>query len=394
MTAVSRPTIKTGSGVDLAFAVVVLASYFAAFSALQVAYPLQIVLMIVLGIAYITMGIYGYHYCARRDSPIFNILYFAMQILLGSFIILLSKGSGYSALVLLPLAGHSVILLKDNWVYSTNIVLMIVYILLVRLINGNWNLVWSSLPIFLAGLIFIVVFTQLAVDEEKARTEVERLAKELSDVNQQLREYALQAEDLAITKERNRLAREIHDGLGHYLTIIHMQLQAIRAVLTTHPKRALETLESAQNLTQEALQEIRTSVSSLRIIPGQGLPLQERISTLVNNSQESGIVIAYQVMGTPRTISPQTDLTIFRAAQEGLNNACKHAKAAHIWIELDFSIEKQIRMAIQDDGIGTENLDGGFGLLGLKERVAILNGELKISSSSGEGFRLEILVPE
>jgi signal transduction histidine kinase len=394
MTIPSRPAIKTGSGADLAFAVVVLASYFAAFSALQVAYPLQIILMIVLGTAYITTGIYGFRYIARRDLPVLKIFYFAAQILQGSFIIFLGKGTGYIALILLPLAAHSVILLSANWVYFTNAIIIIAYIFAVRIISGDWNNVWQGLPIFLAGQVFILVFTQLAVDEERARTEVERLVKELGDANQRLRDNALQAEDLATTKERNRLAREIHDGLGHYLTVIHMQLQAIRAILLTNPRRALETLDSAQNLTQEALQDIRSSVASLRVIPGQDLPLNELISGLVNNSGQVGFEIEYQVIGTPRKMKPQADLTLYRATQEGLNNIRKHSKASHIWITLDYSIANQVRLTIQDDGIGTENLDGGFGLLGLKERVALLNGELTISSSSGEGFHLDILVPE
>jgi signal transduction histidine kinase len=86
-------------------------------------------------------------------------------------------------------------------------------------------------------------------------------------------------------------------------------------------------------------------------------------------------------------------LTLYRAAQEGLNNTCKHAQASQIWITLDYSAEEYVRLTVRDDGIGTESTEGGFGLLGLQERVNLLNGELKTTSSFGQGFDLEIKVP-
>jgi signal transduction histidine kinase len=384
-----RSSIKTGSGVDLAFAVVVLASYFATFSAMETATLPQIFLMISLGTAYILIGIYGYGYCSRSDSLMLKLAYFLLQIMIGCSIISLGKGAGLNALVLLPLAGHSVMLLSADWMYATNGIVIASYMLTMRLLNQSW----AGLPVFLAGLVFIVVFTQMAVDEEKARMEVERLAEELTNANQRLREYALQIEDLTITKERNRLAREIHDGLGHYLTIVHMQIQAARAILTANPNRARDTLDSAQNLTQEALVDVRRSVAALRAAPEDNLPLPERITKMLKSCDSVGITSDLKVIGIVRPLTPQTELTLYRAAQEGLNNTCKHAQASQIWITLDYSAEEYVRLTVRDDGIGTENTEGGFGLLGLQERVNLLNGELKTTSSFGQGFDLEVKVP-
>ena len=384
-----RSSIKTGSGVDLAFAVVVLASYFATFSAMETATLPQIFLMISLGTAYILIGIYGYGYCSRSDSLMLKLAYFLLQIMIGCSIIYLGKGAGLNALVLLPLAGHSVMLLSADWMYATNGIVIASYMLTMRLLNQSW----AGLPVFLAGLVFIVVFTQMAVDEEKARMEVERLAEELTNANQRLREYALQIEDLTITKERNRLAREIHDGLGHYLTIVHMQIQAARAILTANPNRARDTLDSAQNLTQEALVDVRRSVAALRAAPEDNLPLPERITKMLKSCDSVGITSDLKVIGIVRPLTPQTELTLYRAAQEGLNNTCKHAQASQIWITLDYSAEEYVRLTVRDDGIGTENTEGGFGLLGLQERVNLLNGELKTTSSFGQGFDLEVKVP-
>ena len=111
-----------------------------------------------------------------------------------------------------------------------NLIIVAAYLVAVYAYSSDWVEVWSVIQIFLAGLIFVIVFTTMAIGEEKARKEVERLVSDLETANKQLREYALQAGELATIRERNRLAREIHDGLGHYLTAIHMQLQAAQFI--------------------------------------------------------------------------------------------------------------------------------------------------------------------
>jgi signal transduction histidine kinase len=209
-----------------------------------------------------------------------------------------------------------------------------------------------------------------------------------------LREYALQIEELAITKERNRLAREIHDGLGHFLTTIFMQIQAAQAVFDRDPKRAKDAMITAQNLTQEALIEIRRSVASLRdVSPGETLPLPERIEKMIKNYETPELKPEITILGSPRELSAQAQLTIFRSAQEGLNNACKHARASKIWVFLNYDDENLVRLTVRDNGVGAEQTDGGFGLLGLQERVKLLDGTFQITSVPGQGFLLEVAVP-
>ncbi len=301
-------------------------------------------------------------------------------------IVYLGKGAGFNALILLPLAGHAVVLLSPGWGIIANASVILTYLVTVSLFSDGLASIWTDLSIFLAGVVFITVFTQMAVDEEKARNEVERLVDQLEEANQQLRGYAIQAEELAITKERNRLAREIHDGLGHYLTTIYMQIQAARAVLKSENRQVEDTLKKAQNLSQEALDDVRNSVASLRAPPNEGQPLPDVISKLVENCLSDGIQAQLSVCGTPRTISPQTQLTLYRAAQEGLNNVRKHAHANVVQISLDYSIPDQVKLAIKDDGRGTDHFDGGFGLIGLQERSHLLGGEIHTTSEIGQGF--------
>jgi len=200
-------------------------------------------------------------------------------------------------------------------------------------------------------------------------------------------------EELTISRERNRLAREIHDGLGHYLTSIYMQIQAARAVADSQPQRAQESLSKAQNLAQEALADVRRSVSALRA-PEEDLPLAQRIGEMLRTCEASGMQAELEVRGTPADLPPAAHLALYRAAQEGLNNACKHAQAKHLWVVLDYTQKNSVSLNIRDDGLGSsENPGGGFGLIGIRERVQLLNGDFRITTRPGGGFLLEITLP-
>jgi signal transduction histidine kinase len=387
-----RP-FQTGSDADLAFAVVVLAAYFTTFSILQSASTFELLLMIALGVAYIAVGIYGYAFAVRSGKLAYHMVYFAIQIFLGGSIVSMGQGIGFTAMVLLPLAGHSVVLLPRNWRLFVNVLIVLTYAVALDLFFADLSLVWSGLPIFLAGQIFIVVFTQMAVSEERARAEVEQLVKELEAANHQLREYSLQVEELTITKERNRLAREIHDGLGHYLTTIYMQIQAARAVMKSDLNKTSDALSKAQNMTQEALVDVRRSVAALRGTPGDNISLPDEIEKMLKSCEGAGIQPEMKLIGTPRVITPQALLVMYRTVQEGVNNACKHAQANHLSVTLDYTQSNQLRLVIQDDGIGASKLEGGFGLLGIRERVHLLSGNVEVVTAPGNGFRLEVHVP-
>jgi signal transduction histidine kinase len=385
--------IRTGGGTDLAFAVMVLAAYFTTFSTIKNISVGGLVLIILLGIAYISVGVYGYAYCAHRNSFSLVIGYFSIQILLGEAIIYLGGSVGFNAMILLPLAGHSVVLLPELWRYAVNGVIVGLYALTVRVLSGGWDIVWSNLPIFIAGQVFILVFTQMAVSEEQARHEIQGLVRDLEAANKQLRVYALQAGDLAVTKERNRMAREIHDGLGHHLTALNMQIKAARAILNSNLRKANDLLANAEGLTLAALVDVRQSVSSLRVGDNEVASLSDQIERTLQVCKSSGVEVGFQVVGEQRTTSPQLNLAVSRAAQECVNNMIKHSAARHAKVELDYSVSSAIRFSFQDDGVGSEAAEGGFGIIGMKERVILLDGEITIQTAKGQGFCVEIILP-
>lgn len=354
----------------------------------------KISVLVCCGIAYITIGIYGYAICARSPRTLLRLAYFFIQLVLGGVIVYLSAGVSFNALILLPLAGHSVLLLTENWTLAVNSAMSIIYAGSMYYVNQGFAGDWSSLLTFFAGQVFIIFFTQMAVNEERARIEVEKLAEDLKLANERLRDYANQIEENTIVKERNRMAREIHDGLGHSLTTIHMQIQAANAVMDSNPTAAKKTLESARELTRQALSEVRSSVSTLRSSPEEELSLLERIHTLLDRSQSLGLDVDWKVVGSPRPLSSQGELTIYRTIQEAINNTFKHAEAQHVWVLLDYSLTNQVKLSVSDDGHGTDDLEGGFGLIGIKERVQILGGDVRIDTSPGNGFEIQVTIPE
>jgi len=378
---------------DLAFAVVVLASYFAMFSSLKETNLWRLLIMVVLGVAYITIGIYGYNLVLKSKNINITGLYFFVQIVIGTMIVYLGRGAGFSAILLLPLAGHAVVLAPGYWLYLVNLFIVLGYVFAVKQYSGNLSDVWSSLPTILAGLIYIMVFTQMAIDEERSKREVERLFLELEDANEKLRSYANEVEQLAVIKERNRIAREIHDGLGHYLTTIHMQLQAAQAIIDEEPDKAKDSIEKARSQSQIALIDVRRSISTLRYDQNENETIREALDRAVRPCDWIGIRSHLEILGTEKKLSETLKSTIFRIVQETVNNTCKYSRADNYFCELDFTKEEQISLQIYDDGVGMEEFKSGFGLQGLRERVELINGNLIINTSPKNGFKIKIEMP-
>jgi signal transduction histidine kinase len=237
---------------------------------------------------------------------------------------------------------------------------------------------------FVASAVFVIAFTEVAVGERRARGD-------LAVAHEKLAEYAARAEELATIEERNRLARELHDSLGHYLSVIHVQLEAARTLLHRDPARAAQALATSERLTREGLDDVRRSVAALRARQTQQ-PLGEAVGELVREHAASGVSAELAITGTPRTASPPVELALYRAVQEALTNCRKHAQATRVRIELAYQPDR-IRLSVEDDGRGAAEPTGGFGLIGVRERARLAGGQLTIRSADGAGFALAIEVP-
>jgi signal transduction histidine kinase len=396
---------------DVVFLLVVLVTFVAIFATAAHTFTLsQVFILFTLSVLFALVGTIGFARISRSGEPFIAFAYFAVQIALASLIMSVSQAPGPGRILMLPLAAQAAALLPRRWTVLVCVAVMIAAVAPDAAASG-WQATLPLAASYLAGVVFVVGFTHIARSEERARAEVERLAAELREANDKLREYALQVEELATTQERNRLAREIHDGLGHYLTAISMQLQAARAVWSSDPARAADALGKAQTLTREALTDVRRSVAALRASPADDRPLTEALTPLLEESRAAGIQTELSVNGAPRSLSPQAGLALYRAVQEGLTNVRKHAHASCVNLVLDYFDNEVVRLTVRDNGVGAWNnpqllagwnnpqllvgqqMNGGFGLIGLRERVQYLGGELRVHTTAGQGFTLEVKVP-
>src|ERR1044071_1722500 len=274
----SKPPDKASffSSGNIAFVIVVCASYASATTAIiysrRPVPAWEAAVLVALGAAYLVVGTYGFAICRRSRSLLAGVSYFVIQLTIAVTLILLRGSSGELALILLPLAGQSALRLPLPGMIP---VCFLIYVTLVMpiIIRGRWVDAIAIALMYGTGIVFVVVFTRVAASEREARTA-------LAEANQLLRDHAAQVEELATTKERNRLAREIHDSLGHYLTVVNVQIGAAQAILDQDHQRARDHLSNAQALTQEGLAEVRHSVAALRAAPIESRPLPEALAKL------------------------------------------------------------------------------------------------------------------
>jgi signal transduction histidine kinase len=355
--------------------------------------PLELFIFIGLCLAYTVFCLRGYEWLTKFNRALAVWLYFLIALPLGATIEIIGGLSGAFWILLLPLAGVAV---SSAPVWGTVVLCALIVAVqsgIIAYFNNDFDYFAPNALSFTAGVLFIVMFTVIAEQEEKSRAKVEQLAEELHEANQQLRQYAAQVEELATTKERNRLAREIHDSLGHYLTVVNVQIEAARVLLRTSPDKAETNLLKAQTLAREGLAEVRRSVAALRTSPTEGKALTDLLRNLVEETRKTGLITDLVISGEPRLLEPQTEHTLYRAAQEGLTNVRKHANASQVKLCLDYNGGTSVSLQVEDNGVGTTSDENGFGLLGMRERVQLLGGKIQTQSEKGKGFRLEVELP-
>jgi signal transduction histidine kinase len=221
-------------------------------------------------------------------------------------------------------------------------------------------------------------------------------------VREQARQRAMaEAEFAAILAERNRVAREIHDTLAQGLVATSVQLRLARksAKSATSPPGALDQyLGAAQQLVSSSLEEARNSIWNMR---SQVLETGDLASALkgilAQMADGTEVETHFEATGRVRRLAPVIENNLLRIGQEAITNAAKHAKARHIVVDMDFG-EKQLRLKVSDDGQGFDpakpvSKEGGFGLVGMRERASHLKGELEVRSTPGQGTRLTLTMP-
>ncbi len=360
--------------------------------------PAEIVRLIIWGALYVLVGIAVIESYTRTGSRLALVIFYAVEIPLAGFIIHETAGFFLAGLIMLPLAGLSVQVLPRHWMLKVGALLIITLGLSYGL-RGGWEAAFLAGAGYLTAIVFVILITQTAVREREARAKAEAMAVELAEANRQLKDYAAQAEELAITRERARLAHEIHDSVGHTLTALDVQLELLARLPPDKAEQRRRIIEKAQTLVKTGLTDVRRAVRALRPAALETFSLPEAISALVTDFEQSAHPhVVQQVEGAMRVLPPRLAMPLYRAAQEALTNVRRHAPAAQqVTVRLGYGLET-VTLMVENDGIAqtSENLrdlQGGYGLRGLRERAESLGGTFRASPDDAGNFRLEIHLP-
>ncbi|MGD1896639.1 MAG: sensor histidine kinase [Phormidesmis sp.] len=239
----------------------------------------------------------------------------------------------------------------------------------------------SSSFVYIAASLLVILLCLTVLSERKSRKEAAVLSQEV--------------EVLAADLERTRIAREIHDSLGHTLTTLDMQLEVSQAMYTQNSQSSFQALNQAKRLSEQSLQEIRKAVSTMR---HSRFNLSEAIADLIHqieqtHSQRSHSLKINSAINLPH-LPLQTSRQIFLIVKEALTNVQKHSQASVVtlWSE---NRPENIVIGISDNGIGFQSgiVPKGFGIKGMNERVQLLGGQLEIHSTVGKGTILQFTIP-
>ncbi|MFD0316284.1 sensor histidine kinase [Streptomyces flavalbus] len=235
----------------------------------------------------------------------------------------------------------------------------------------------SDLLMLGIGLLLALSMAAVAVGEQRAR--------------HALQEYAARVAELSATAERNRVARDLHDSLGHHLTAISVQLEIAAEFRELDPDAAGRAMTEARRSVKLALGDVRQSVRALR---GERRPSLAAALAEWARDDGAGPRVTVEVRGDEDGYGAAELTALYRAAQEALTNALRHARASRVSVAVRLD-EEAARLAVADDGCGfvPQQVTAGFGLTGMRERVHLVAGSVDVDSRPGGGTRLTVVVP-
>lgn len=315
------------------------------------------------------------------------------------FIINQFDKSGYSHIYYFILIGDSLIAFSYKYSIFTG---AICFLFNATDLYSRTNDINSSLITTLAlnMLAYISVFAVMSIAKYEIQQR-EKIAaimyelkfnkKQLENAYQKLTETSEELEDLTALRERNRIAREIHDTVGHTLTTVLLEIEAGERLLNTNGELALEKFGIAKEQVRKGLSDIRDSVKTLKAGRDM-LDLEASIKLLINDITKHGdVFIRYEISNLPQ-VGEVYQKALYRALQEGITNGIKHGRSTAFVFRLSYE-DNVLRFLLQDNGDGTDKITPGFGLTGMEERIRELGGEMVIQSKQGEGFCISIDIP-
>jgi signal transduction histidine kinase len=276
--------------------------------------------------------------------------------------------------------------------------------LLINVLDGQ--LTWPNLWGWFGSSAFWIWFAMSLASSyiyhlSTASQQRARLIEELTAANQALAAAQEKEAELAVLRERERLARDMHDGLGHALVALAVQLEAVQRLYPVDPERASAQIEEMKTLTRSSMNSLRRTVAGLRTPELADRPLAAALQSLCTEvSKRSQLAIHCQVVGALETLSDAMAEALWRVAQEALTNVEKHAQASQVEVVLNVA-PTQATLRIADNGVGlptqADLQTNHFGLRGMRERVEGLGGVLHYSTGSqingSRGAEIQARIP-
>ncbi len=345
-----------------------------------------------------------------KENRILNLLYSLFELII-CFLIIITLYMGYNGIILLVFCDTVYRIQKDkslNWVIG---ILVVIYLLGSYEVFSNFLNMPNPIVYFeifqsaprgvlyliknLAETINIIVFVLFMiiylVDQLQENERINQELNMINQVNRDLENYATITEKIGESNERKRLARELHDTLGHALTGIAAGIDACLAMIDTNPSATKQQLGVVSKVVRQGIGDVRNSLNKLRPGALEEKGLKGAIEKMIlefSSVSDIEIELNYKLENIDFDITKED--IIFRIIQESITNALRHGRATHISIALSM-IEQSLVLIIQDNGEGCSHIQYGFGLKQMKERVGIINGEVEFNGECG--FKIQVRVP-
>lgn len=335
-----------------------------------------------------------------------------------TYIISYFLGFSYTGMILLVLADTMKYFPKSRWKFSFAVIVCMFYFVIdYDFLSLRFNIisfgtyleyfrsdarsailgiknVFNSLNTFLF-LFYMILLVRIQKNEKERilslNEQLNKTNEELQQAYIRLEEYAREAERMVETRERNRLAREIHDTLGHALTGIITGIEACTALMDVAPEATKVQLKAIADVARQGITDVRRSVKALRPDALEKLDLEKALMQTIDEMRTAtNAQIDYQCTTQLNCFNADEEDVIYRIIQECITNSIRHGKAGRIQIRIDREYNI-LRMCIRDNGIGCEAIEKGFGLHHMEERLNMLHGSLHYDGK--DGFTVEAKIP-
>lgn len=251
-------------------------------------------------------------------------------------------------------------------------------------------------------LICTLGFMGEKVNEEKRRkVEAQELYDKLRTSEEKLKEayeklerYSETIEELSILRERNRISREIHDSVGHTLSAVLIQLQALNYVVDKNNEQGISMINEMTSFVKNGIENVRRTVRQLKPTDFDRYEGIFAIEEMITKYKKlTGAEIRLILSKEKRALSSDESFISYRIVQEALNNAIRHGHASLIEVSMQF-FEDKLYIRIKDNGVGTDKINKSFGITGMEERVKKLGGSLDVKSKKNKGFEVTVNIPK